>query len=104
MHCEVLQGLSTDDEATGPLRGLQRFDIFDTGGIDLAVAAAANYRALRARGKTVRKTIDCLIAAFRLEHDHVLRHSDRDFDAFDELLAVQVVHADKAVGVSRPLG
>lgn len=36
------------------------------GGIDLAVAAARNYRVLRAKGHTVRKTIDCWIATFCL--------------------------------------
>jgi predicted nucleic acid-binding protein len=94
MVCEVLQGLSTDAEAATVLRDLRRFEIFETSGVDLAVAAAANYRALRARGRTVRKTIDCLIATFCLEHDHALLHCDRDFDAFEEFLSLQVVHPD----------
>jgi predicted nucleic acid-binding protein len=98
MLCEVLQGLSTDAEAASVLRDLRRFQVFETGGVDLAVAAAANYRALRARGRTVRKTIDCLIATFCLAHDHVLLHRDRDFDAFEEFLALQVVHPDSTTG------
>ena len=85
MVCEILQGLSTDGEATRVLRHLRRFEIFGTGGVDLAVAAAKNYRLLRSRGKTIRKTIDCLIATFCLRHDHALLHRDRDFDAFEEL-------------------
>jgi len=92
MACEVLQGLSTDEEAVRVLRHMRRFEIFQTGGIDLAVAAARNYRHLRSRGRTVRKTIDCLIATFCIEQNHALLHNDRDFDAFEELLDLQVVH------------
>jgi len=90
--CEVLQGLSTDAVAARVLRHLRRFEIFDTGDVALAVAAAHNYRVLRARGRTVRKTIDCLIATFCLERDHALLHSNRDFDVFEEILHLQVVH------------
>lgn len=92
MACEVLQGLSTDEEAVRVLRHLRRFEIFQTGGIELAVAAARNYRRLRSRGRTVRKTIDCLIATFCIEQQHALLHSDHDFDAFEELLNLNVVH------------
>jgi predicted nucleic acid-binding protein len=90
--CEILQGLSTDQEATRVLRHLQRFEIFETGGVELAAVAAHNYRQLRQRGRTVRKTIDCLIATFCLRGGHALLHSDRDFDAFEERLGLQVVH------------
>lgn len=92
MLCEILQGLSTDDEAARILRHLRRFEVFETGGVDLATAAARNYRRLRARGKTVRKTIDCLIATFCVDHDHALLHCDRDFDPFEAFLELQVVH------------
>ena len=92
MACEVLQGLATDEEAVRVLRHLRRFEIFRTGGIELAVAAARNYRHLRSRGRTVRKTIDCLIATFCIEQNHALLHNDRDFDAFEELLDLQVVN------------
>jgi predicted nucleic acid-binding protein len=44
-----------------------------------------------ARGKTVRKTIDCLIAIYCLLHDHALLHYDRDFDPFEAMLGLQVV-------------
>lgn len=92
MVCEVLQGLATDEDAARVLRQLRRFEIFETGGVDLATAAAHNYRRLRRRGRTVRKTIDCLIATFCLRDSHALLHADRDFDAFEELLHLQVVH------------
>ncbi len=92
MVCEILQGLSTDDEAARVLRDLRRLQLFETGGLELATAAARNYRTLRAKGRTVRKTIDCLIATFCLREGHSLLHSDRDFDPFEQLLGLSVVH------------
>lgn len=92
--CEVLQGVSTDANAARVLRTLRRFEIFDTSGVALAEAAARNYRSLRARGRTVRKTIDCLIATFCIEHSHALLHCDRDFDAFEDVLGLQIVQPE----------
>jgi len=92
MLCEVLQGLSTEDEAARVLRHLRKFEIFETGGIELASASARNYRHLRSRGRTVRKTIDCLIATFCLREGHMLLHRDRDFEPFEEFLGLVVVH------------
>ena len=90
--CEVLQGVSTDQEAEEVLGELRQLEIFDTAGVALASAAARNYRALRSRGRTVRKTIDCLIATFCIDGGHELLHCDRDFDPFEEHLDLQVVH------------
>ncbi len=92
MVCEILQGLATDGETARVLRHLRRLQILESGGLDLAVGAARNYRLLRSRGQTVRKTLDCLIATFCIEHGHALLHHDRDFDAFEEFLGLQVVH------------
>jgi predicted nucleic acid-binding protein len=92
MVFEILQGLSTDAEATRIARHLRRFEVFETGGVHLAEATARNYRVLRGHGRTVRKTVDCLIATFCLEQSHALLHCDRDFDPFEEFLELQVVH------------
>lgn len=90
--CEVLQGIPSHQQAAHVLRELRQFEIFDTGGVELAIAAARNYRHLRVRGITVRKTIDCIIATFCLIGDHALLHNDRDFDPFEQTLALHVVH------------
>lgn len=92
--CEVLQGVRDDHTATAVERQLLTLEVFDAGGVDLARAAARNYRLLRSRGHTVRKTIDCLIATFCLEHDHSLLHRDRDFDPFENLLGLSVIHPE----------
>jgi hypothetical protein len=71
---------------------LERFALFETGGEELAIAAARNYRRIREEGLTVRKTIDCLIATFCMSNGHALLHRDRDFDAFEEILGLPVIH------------
>jgi len=71
---------------------LTMLPMLDTGGAELAVASARNYRALQAKGITVRKTIDCLIATFCIEQGHALLHRDRDFDPFEVHLGLRVIH------------
>src|SRR5262245_62095798 len=90
--CEVLQGVQNESVARQVLRELSLFEIYGTGGEDLAVAAARNFRLLRQRGRTVRKTIDGLIATFCLRHGFSLLHCDRDYDHFEEFLGLSVVH------------
>ncbi len=90
--CEVLQGVRDERRAAQVEAELMRLEVFEAGGVELAVQAARNYRTLRSRGKTVRKTIDVLIATFCLEEQHSLLHRDRDFDPFEQLLGLSVVH------------
>lgn len=91
--CEILQGLRSDAETKRVHRQLSHFEIFSTGGEALALASALNYRTLRAKGVTIRKTIDCLIATFCLTQGHALLHRDRDFNAFEQYLGLRIVHA-----------
>lgn len=90
--CEVLQGLATDREAVMVGRALRRFTVAPMVNESLAVAAAANYRALRSHGITVRKTIDVLIGTFCIAHRHALLHSDRDYDPMERYLSLTVLH------------
>jgi predicted nucleic acid-binding protein len=90
--CEVLQGVRDDVVAKEVERRLLHLEMFDTGGVAVAREAARNYRALRSRGHTVRKTIDCLIATFCLRGQHSLLHRDRDFDPFEKFLGLSVIH------------
>jgi predicted nucleic acid-binding protein len=68
------------------------FHYYDIGGKVIALQSAENYRYLRQRGITVRKTIAMLIATFCISHGLYLLHADRDFDAIEEHLGLQVVH------------
>ena len=58
---------------------MRRFDIVPMAGEAVAVAAARNFRRLRARGITIRKTIDLLIGTWCIENRTPLLHNDRDF-------------------------
>ncbi len=81
VYCEVLQGIR-DEMDFVRLRGiLQSYPILRMRGLHLFEHAAGIYRDCRRRGFTIRKTIDCLIAATCLENDAELYHNDRDFDA-----------------------
>ncbi len=90
--CEILQGVRSRAQFRGFQRELLRFPVFDACGTQLAISAARNYRALRDRGITVRRTIDCFIATFCIESDHQLLHNDRDFDVFETHLGLRVLH------------
>jgi predicted nucleic acid-binding protein len=90
--CEVLQGIQDPASFRRVCNNLLLFAVFSVGGVEIAVAAAENYRFLRRRGYTIRRTIDCLIATFCLRAQHRLLHRDRDFDAFESELGLQVLH------------
>ena len=90
--CEVLQGVRDERQARAVESGLLKFAVFEMPSVPVAVQAAKNYRALRSHGRTVRKTIDVMIATFCIEEQHSLLHRDRDFDPFEELLGLSVVH------------
>jgi predicted nucleic acid-binding protein len=89
--CEVLQGVRDESAAKNVERQMLKLEVFETSGVELARAAALNYRLLRTRGHTVRKTVDCLIATFCIREQHSLLHRDRDFDPFERFLALSVV-------------
>lgn len=90
--CEVLQGTRTEAQFQQSRRRLLELPIFETFAAEVAVAAAHNYRFLRANGITVRKPIDCMIATFCIQAGHRLLHRDKDFDAFELHLGLQVLH------------
>ena len=89
---EVLQGIRDERRAADVQKALLKLEVFEAASTELAVDAARNYRTLRGHGRTVRKTIDVLIATFCLREGHSLLHRDRDFDLFEEWLGLSVVH------------
>ena len=87
---EVLQGARDALHAARIERNLRRFPIAPMLGADLAVRAAENYRFLRSRGITVRKTADLIIGTFCMVRDHLLLHNDRDFEPMAAHLGLQL--------------
>jgi predicted nucleic acid-binding protein len=79
MLCEVLQGLDSERAAREVEALLRRFEIAPMAGAAIAVAAACNFRSLRRRGITIRKTIDLLIGTWCIENRRPLLHNDGDF-------------------------
>ena len=90
---EVLQGFKEEADFKAARKTLESFAMVEIGGEDIAVLAAQNFRFLRARGLTVRKTIDTLIATRCIQAGFKLLHSDRDFDHFAAHLGLKVVPA-----------
>jgi predicted nucleic acid-binding protein len=89
--CEVLQGYRRQQDFEAARQALLQFPIYTIGGTEMALKSAENYRSLRRQGITVRKTVDCLIATFVIESGFSLLHSDRDFDAFETHLGLEVI-------------
>lgn len=79
MLCEVLQGLDSEGAARNVETLLRRFEIVAMAGEAIAVAAARNFRILRRRGITIRKTIDLLIGTWCIQNRTPLLHNDGDF-------------------------
>jgi predicted nucleic acid-binding protein len=79
MLCEVLQGLDSEPAAREVEALLRRFEVVPMAGEGIAVVAARNFRSLRRRGITVRKTIDLLIGTWCIDNRRPLLHNDGDF-------------------------
>lgn len=88
---EVLQGFRQEKDFNKARELLDCFIFREMLGMDIAVESAKNYRILRKKGVTIRKTIDVIIATFCIENDLPLLHSDRDFRAMEEHLALRVI-------------
>lgn len=93
---EVLQGFRTDADFEQARRALGKFQQVNMVNPALAVFSARNYRALRRKGVTVRKTIDSLIATWCIENDVPLLHNDTDFDGYEAHLGLRVIHPERS--------
>lgn len=94
---EVLRGVSDHRQHRRIRAGLLALPQVTVGGTEIALAAVDHSRALRRLGVTVRKTVDCLIAAWCIARDVPLLHSDRDFLPFAEFRGLRVVTVGKGV-------
>lgn len=88
---EVLQGFDSDRDYRIARNLLLTLDQASLVSPKVALHGAQHYRALRRGGITVRKTIDCLIATWCIEHNVPLLFSDRDYQPFVEHLGLQAL-------------
>ena len=91
---EVLQGFKSERDFLRAMGLLSNFRFMEMVGWEIAVKSARNYRSLRSRGLTVRKTIDVIIGTFCIHHNITLLHDDRDFDPLTEYLGLKAVKCD----------
>lgn len=90
---EVLQGFRREVDFIQARQLFHAFPVVTMLGPELAVRSAEHYRALRARGVTVRKTIDVIIGTYCIAHDLPLLYADRDFDPMVQHLGLRSVSA-----------
>ena len=91
IYCEVMQGIRSPRErreVSGLLLSLPQFSMV---GFTMAEKSASNYRLLRSKGVTVRKTIDVLIGTFCAEHGLQLIHHDSDFDLMAKHIGLDMI-------------
>ena len=88
---EVLQGFTSDKAFNQAKKLLTSLVVTDLCGQDIAIQTAKNFRALRAVGITVRKTIDTVIATRCIKSGFTLLHADRDFEPFVTHLGLRSV-------------
>jgi predicted nucleic acid-binding protein len=87
---ELLAGAAGDAEVARLRRLLGRFELLGLEGLADYEAAADLYRRCRARGETIRKLTDCLIAVVAIRHGAAVLHRDQDFDVIARHTALQV--------------
>ena len=88
---EVLQGFRSDDDFEAAKTCLSIIPFREIGGYEIALRSAQNYRLLRKKGITVRKTIDVIIGTFCIFEGITLLHNDSDFEAMVSHLSLKVL-------------
>jgi predicted nucleic acid-binding protein len=87
---EILRGLRSEREASLVERHLRAFPILHLDGLGDFALAAALYRRARRAGVTIRKTLDCLIAAPCVRTGAPILHADADFDQLAKCTPLRV--------------
>ena len=90
---EILQGFRSDNDFESAKSYLSDLPLRGMGGYQVAVKSAQNYRILRKKGVTVRKTIDVIIGTYCIMEELPLLHDDRDFDPMVAYLSLKVLSA-----------
>ena len=85
----VLQGCNSDADFNRVKELLFSLIVVELGGKDIAIQAARNFRTLRAKGVTIRQTIDTIIATRCIVDGLSLLYRDKDFDPFVRYLGLR---------------
>ncbi|MBI1871666.1 MAG: PIN domain nuclease [Chlamydiae bacterium] len=87
---EILQGIRDEKEYHETFQ-LLRSLIFIEMDFDTFLLSADIYRKLKAKGVTIRKSIDCMIAAVAIENKLKLLQNDRDFGPIARYCGLEIV-------------
>ncbi|MBI2193440.1 MAG: PIN domain nuclease [Planctomycetes bacterium] len=90
---EILQGIQGDADFEKVRDYLLEFPIYEPKGVETYLKAAVIHRSCRKRGKTIRRTVDCIIAAICIQNDLLLFHKDSDFDLIEAYAGLRVLRA-----------
>lgn len=90
---EVLQGFQSDKDFKKAKSLFISFPLVEMLGQEVALKSASNYRYLRKKGVTIRKTIDVLIGTFCIHKAFSLLHDDRDFTPLEKHLRLKVIQS-----------
>ena len=88
---EILQGFRSDNDYQSAKSFLTDLQFRQMGGYRVAVQSAQNYRTLRKKGVTVRKTIDVIIGTYCIVEGLPLLHDDRDFEPMVSHLSLKIL-------------
>ena len=91
---EVLQGFRHDKDFKRAKEFMSNLPFREMCGYEMSVTSAANYRKLRKKGITVRKTIDVMIGTYCIENNVMLLHDDQDFKPLEIELGLKPVLPD----------
>ena len=86
---EVLQGFRSDKDYKLAKEMLLDLPVYQVMSPELAIDSADNYRKLRKKGITVRKSVDNWIATFCIQNRIPLLFSDKDFNPYVEYLGLR---------------
>lgn len=86
---EVLQGFSSDKDFEAAKKALLHLPCYQMIDRNIALKSSENYRFLRKKGITVRKTIDMIIGTFCIENSASLLHSDKNFQILEAHLGLK---------------
>jgi predicted nucleic acid-binding protein len=89
IYCEILQGIKSINEERRVKFILTSLYPRIIGGFAICEKAAQNYKLLRAKGATIRKTIDVIIGTFCIENNYSIIHNDRDFGPLEKILGLK---------------
>ena len=87
---EVLQGFRSDKDYQLAREMLLELPLYQIMTPELALAGAENYRKLRKKGITIRKSVDNWIATFCIVNKLPLLFSDKDFQPYVDILGLRV--------------